>query len=69
MKMLDRVIKYMRDFGSITTYSAFTDLGTTRLSEYIRQARLMLNVKDKWEKTTNRYGKKVEYKRYWIEEK
>lgn len=69
MKMLDRVIKYMRDFGSITTYSAFTDLGTTRLSEYIRQARLTLNIKDKWEKTINRYGEKVEYKRYWIEEK
>lgn len=69
MRMLDRVIKYMRDFGSITTYSAFTDLGTTRLSEYIRQARITLNIKDKWEKTTNRYGEKVEYKRYWIEEK
>ena len=67
--MLNRVINYMREFGSITTFEAFTDLGTTRLSEYIRQARLTLNVKDKWEQTTNRWGKKVEYKRYWIEEK
>ena len=66
--MLERVIEYMRDFGSITTYDAFIDLGTTRLSEYIRQARLILNIKDKWEQTTNRWGKKVEYKRYWIEE-
>ncbi len=67
--MLNRVINYMRDFGSITLFEAFTELGCTRLSEYIRQARLTLNVKDKWEKTTNRYGEKVEYKRYWIEEK
>lgn len=67
--MLNRVINYMREFGSITTFDAFVDLGCTRLSEYIRQARLTLNVKDKWEKTTNRWGKKVEYKRYWIEEK
>lgn len=66
--MLNRVINYMREFGSITSFEAFTDLGTTRLSEYIRQARLTLNVKDKWEKTTNRWGNKVEYKRYWIEE-
>ena len=66
--MLNRVINYMRDFGSITSFEAFTELGCTRLSEYIRQARLVLNVKDKWEKTTNRYGEKVEYKRYWIEE-
>lgn len=68
MRMLNRVINYMRDFGSITTFDAFMDLGCTRLSEYIRQARLTLNVKDKWEQTTNRWGKKVEYKRYWIEE-
>ena len=66
--MLNRVINYMRDFGSITTFEAFNELGCTRLSEYIRQARITLNVKDKWEKTTNRYGEKVEYKRYWIEE-
>ena len=66
--MLNRVINYMRECGSITSFEAFTDLGCTRLSEYIRQARLTLNVKDKWEKTVNRYGEKVEYKRYWIEE-
>ena len=66
--MLNRVINYMREFGSITSFEAFTELGCTRLSEYIRQARLVLNIKDKWEKTINRYGEKVEYKRYWIEE-
>lgn len=66
--MLDRIINYMRVFGSITTTDAFTDLGCTRLSEYIRQARKFLNVKDEWVKGTNRWGEKVEYKRYWIEE-
>lgn len=66
--MLERVINYMREFGSITTRDAFIDLGCTRLSEYIRQARLTLNVKDKWETTTNRFGEKTEYKRYWIED-
>ena len=37
--MKERIISYMREFGSITTYNAFIDLGCTRLSEYIRQLR------------------------------
>lgn len=66
--MLERVINYMKKYGSITTTDAFIDLGCTRLSEYIRQARQTLNIKDRWESSINRYGEKVEYKRYWIEE-
>lgn len=66
--MLNRVINYMRDFGYITSFEAFTELGTTRLSEYIRQARKFLNVKDEWVQTTNRWNEKIHYKRYWIEE-
>ena len=38
--MRERVLNYMKEFGSITTYNAFIDLGCTRLSEYIRQIRL-----------------------------
>lgn len=67
--MLERVINYMREFGSITTKEAFDDLGCTRLSEYIRQARLKLNVRDEWIQGTNRWNEKVQYKKYWIEEK
>lgn len=66
--MLNRVIDYMREFGSITTRDAFIDLGCTRLSEYIRQARMTLNVKDEWIKGTNRWNETVQYKRYWIED-
>ena len=66
--MRERILNYMKDFGSITTYNAFIDLGCTRLSEYIRQIRIDYDVKDEWIHTTNRYGEKVQYKRYWIEE-
>ena len=66
--MKERVLNYMKEFGSITTYNAFIDLGCTRLSEYIRQIRIDYDVKDEWIHTTNRYGEKVQYKRYWIEE-
>ena len=60
------VLKYLKDFGSITTYQAFTDLGCTRLSEYIRQLREEYAIEDEWLKTTNRYGKKVKFKKYYL---
>lgn len=66
--MRERIISYMREFGSITTYNAFIDLGCTRLSEYIRQIRLTHKVKDEWIESINRYGEKVQYKRYWLVE-
>lgn len=66
--MRDRVLNYIKEFGSITTLDAFVDLGCTRLSEYIRQLRLNHCVKDRWDSTKNRYGEKVEFKRYWIED-
>ena len=51
--MKNRIYDYMRLFGSITTFQAFTDLGCTRLSEYIRQIRLEHIVKDEWVTTTD----------------
>lgn len=66
--MRERIISYMREFGSITTYNAFIDLGCSRLSEYIRQIRLEYKVADEWIHTTNRYGEPVKYKRYWLVE-
>lgn len=64
--MKERVLNYIKDFGSITTFEAFTELGCTRLSEYIRQLREDYFIDDEWILTTNRYGEKVKYKRYWL---
>ena len=66
--MRERVLSYIREFGSISTWDAFKDLGCTRLSEYIRQLRLEYHIADEWLTTTNRYGEKVQYKKYWLEE-
>ena len=33
--MKERVLKYILDFGSISTWEAIKDLGCTRLSAYI----------------------------------
>lgn len=64
----DRVLKYMQDFGSISSLEAFKDLGCTRLSALIFLLRKDYRIDDEWVKTTNRYGDKVEFKRYFIVE-
>lgn len=66
--MKNRILKMLQEQGSITTWEAFTELGCTRLSEYIRQIRLERPVKDEWLYSINRYGEKVQYKRYWLDE-
>lgn len=66
--MKQKVLNYMLEFNSITTYNAFIDLGCTRLSEYIRQIKQEYTVHDEWVHTVNRFGEKTKYKRYWIEE-
>ena len=66
--MRERILRLLKENGSITTWEAFTELGCTRLSEYIRQLRTEYNIKDEWITTKNRYNEKVQYKRYWIDE-
>lgn len=66
--MKQRIIDYINEFGSITTFQAFTDLGCTRLSEYIRQIRQERVVLDETIATKNRYGDKTWYKKYYFEE-
>lgn len=65
--MRERVLEYIKKFGSITTFEAFTDLGCTRLSEYIRQLReLNINIEDEWIESKNRFGEPVHFKKYFI---
>lgn len=66
--MREKVLNYIQEFGSISTYEAFIDLGCTRLSEYIRQLRINFDIEDTWIKTTNRFGKKTRYKKYFLKE-
>lgn len=60
-----RILKYMNEFGSITTYDAFKDIGctklTTRISELRQEGYLIIGTA---ETSTNRYGEKVTYNRY-----
>lgn len=61
----DRVIKYIQDFGSISTLEAFNELGCTRLASRICDLSKEGYEFDKnFETKKNRYGEKVSYIRY-----
>lgn len=65
----ERVLQYMKDFGSISSMEAFKDLGNTRLSSSIfllRSEGYPIISKD--EESLNRYGDKTHYTRYFLEE-
>ena len=65
----DLILKYIRDFGSISTWEAMMDLGVARLASRI------FDLKNKGYKfrkqriyTSNRYDKKIYYDRYFLVE-
>ena len=65
----DRIIQYIKDFGSISTLEAMADLGILRLASRI------FDLKEKgyeFEKTRvyakNRYGEKTHYDEYRLKE-
>ena len=66
--MKDRVLKYIQDFGSITSKEAFEDLGCCDLQHYIMVLRQDYNIIDEWVSGVNRYGDKVSYKKYMLGE-
>lgn len=63
----DRVINYIREFGSISSFEAYADLGITQLGARIDQLKKEgYEFKTEWESNTNRFGEKTEYKRYFL---
>lgn len=69
MNQHDRIIQYMRDFGSITTLDAFRDLGITKLTTRISEMRASgMEIIGKPETVKNRYGDKCHIHRYTLKE-
>ena len=63
----EKVLWYIGLFGSITSLEAFTDLGCTRLASRICDLRQRgYAIADKQEKSKNRFGEAVHYKRYYM---
>jgi hypothetical protein len=61
------IIKYIQDFGSITTFESFTELGVTRLPSRINDLKNKgYEFKKDWVTKKNRYGKSISFLRYSI---
>lgn len=65
----DRVLKYIRDFGSITSWQAYEDLGVMQLGTRIFELKER-GYKFKKERVskTNRYGGKCHFDKYMLVE-
>lgn len=69
MKQAERVLKYMRDFGSITQMEAIRDIGCMRLGARIFDLkREGYTIKKETETSKNRYGEDTSYARYRLVE-
>ena len=70
MTQNEMVYDYLKKYGSITTYEAFTELFITRLSARIFDIKEQYNVKlkEEWITKKNRYGKTCSFKKYILEE-
>lgn len=65
MNRAERVLDYIKEFGSITQLDAIRDLGYTRLAPAISEIKQMgYKVVSKREQSKNRRGKIVSYSRY-----
>lgn len=68
MKTYDRILKHLQECGSITSYEAIQLYGCTRLSHYIYLLRMDgYNVASEYVKGKNRYGEKINYCKYKLE--
>ena len=65
MTQYDLIVKYLNDFGTISPYEAFRDLGITKLATRISEMKQNgYEFNSEWVQTTNRYGQEIRYKRY-----
>lgn len=61
----ERILSYIREFGSITQFEAMRDLGVMRLASRISDMRMRgYNIVSDWVKVENRWKEKVPVKRY-----
>lgn len=64
-----RIIEYIRTFGSITSWEAYSDLGITQFATRVKELKEDgYEFRTEWESRKNRYGETVSFKRYMLAE-
>lgn len=62
-----RIINYIRQFGSISNFEAYANLGITQLGARIDQLKKEgYQFRTEWETGQNRFGERTDYKRYYL---
>lgn len=70
MTQTEKILAYMRDYGSITPLDALAEFGCMRLAARIADIRATgIPITSTMEISKNRYGETVRYSRYKLEEK
>lgn len=65
----ERVLQYIKDFGSITQAEAFTELGVMRLASRVCDLeRAGIRIERKTVHGKNRYGEPIHFTRYSLPE-
>jgi hypothetical protein len=68
MNQREMIVKYIIDFGAITSYEAYQDLGITQLGARIKELKEQgYSFSCEWVKKKNRYGKPITFKKYKLE--
>lgn len=63
----DRIINYIREFGSISSWEAYADLGITQLGARIDQLKKEgYEFTTEWVHKKNRFGEDVSFKKYYL---
>lgn len=63
----ERIIEYIKQFGSITQLEALQDLGVMRLASRISELKSQgFDIQDKQVAVKNRFGEKCSIRRYFL---
>ena len=62
------ILQYIQDYGSITSFEAYLDLGITQLATRIKELKEQgYSFSYEWITKKNRYGKPIKFKEYKLE--
>lgn len=69
VRQTDRILRYIKEFGSITAAQAFNDLGVSQLATRIFELNKSgYEIQSRFVTGKNRYGEPVKYKEYYLGE-
>ena len=68
MKQTERILRHIKDYGSITSWEAMQEYGIMRLASRICDIRRMgIPIRSERVSAKNRYGEKISYAKYSME--